>query len=59
MSKGSSPRPHDPTKFREEYERIFKKQMAQRASQLQVERDAALYGTYLAREEEDTTHEEA
>lgn len=51
MSKGDSPRPHDPARYRSEWERIFHKQLVQRAGQLRQERDTALYGNDPARGE--------
>jgi len=69
VSKGSSPRPHDPTKFRDNWERIFKKraqyvapedaaELLDEHTRLWADEYARLYKTYPAREEEDTTREE-
>jgi hypothetical protein len=44
MSKGDSPRPHDPARYRSEWERIFAGLAAQRVEQLRQERYAAIHG---------------
>lgn len=44
MSKGDSPRPHDPARYRSEWDRIFIGLAEQRVEQLRQERYAAIHG---------------